>query len=149
MTSAKLLKKRWCARTLLVTCDDQAYTVQYSPWGVNTEKVSVDGVVVVRRRDSWSMNHGFRFWVGDQMAALRVSIPPWVLLPFLGDLSFVCLEVGGEVVYEEGRAPDNPLQWTVARGGFPVVDAALNRAHPPNESALHRGGDVDQEVLPR
>ena len=123
MTTVALKEKHWCGRTLLVTCGDgRTYTVEYSPWGVGRESVFVDGAVAVRRSGGGRMSHGYRFWLGDTLVSLSVAIPWWAEALPLCDLSFVRLEVEGVIVYEEGRPPDHPLQWTVASGGFPVIE---------------------------
>src|SRR4051812_6004045 len=102
MTTATLQEKRWCGRTLLVSCDDRTYAVQYSPWGWNHESVLVNGEVVVSRNRGQRMSHEYRFWLDGVMAKLSIAMPWWAEL-LLRDLSFLRLEVNGAVVYEEGR----------------------------------------------
>jgi hypothetical protein len=125
MTTATLQKKRWYGRTLLLTCDGRDHTVQYSPWGWNRESVTVDGVVAVRRRGGLRMSHGYRFWVDGKLVALSIAVPWWAEFLPVRDLTLVRLEVDGTVVYEEGRAPRRPLQWTMATEGFQVVQPSL------------------------
>jgi hypothetical protein len=123
MCSATLIGRWWGGRRFLVRCDDEVFTVKYTPWGWNAESVSVNDVVAVRR-SGHRMSHGYRFRLGDRLASLSVAVPWWAETLPLSDLNFVRLEVDGEVLYEEGRAPTRPLDWTVAAEGFPVVPGA-------------------------
>jgi hypothetical protein len=120
MMFATLIARRWGGRTFLVRCDDRQFTVQYNPWGFNAESVSIDGEIVVRR-SGHKMSHGYRFRLGEHLASLSVAVPWWAETFPLSDLIFVQLEVNGEVLYQEGRPPKKPLQWTVASGGFPII----------------------------
>jgi hypothetical protein len=123
MASARLIRKRWCSRTFSLECDGGTSVVHYSPWGMNRESVSVDGVVVVRRPGTIRMSHGYRFRIGAASVELSVGVPWWgELFPLY--LSFVRLEVDGDVVYEEGRPPRRPLDWTTAAEGFAVIPVA-------------------------
>src|SRR5688572_17386915 len=101
--SAKLLRKIWCLRTFAVECGGQRYVVRYSAWGLNKESVSVDGVVVARRGgDTYRMTHGYRFRLGTSTAELIVAVPWWgELFPLY--LSFVCLQIDGVTLYQNGR----------------------------------------------
>ena len=134
MLSATLIGRWWGGRKLLVQCDGQAFTVKYTPWGHTAESVSVDDVVVVRRNGR-RMTHGYRFRLGGHLASLSIAVPWWAELLPLSDLTFVRLEVDGNVLYAEGRAPRRPLKWTVAAEGFAVVVPDIG------ESAAERSGE--------
>lgn len=125
--TATLIGRRWGGRTLAVRCDDEEFTVKYTPWGWNAESVSVDDIVVVKRSGQ-KMSHDYRFRLGERLASLSVAVPWWAETFPLSDLIFVRLEVSGEVLYEEGRVPNHPLQCTVAEGGFPVIPEWPGRA---------------------
>ncbi len=126
MISARLIGRCWGGRTFLVSCGDQVSTIKYTPWGWESESVSVDGIVRVRRTGR-KMSHGYRFMIGESLAALSVAVPWWAETFPLSDLNFVRLEVDGHVLYEEGHPPERPLRWTVAVEGFPVIQQSLRR----------------------
>jgi len=119
--SARLVKRRWWGRTLLVQCGGQSYLVKYSPWGLGYETVSVDGVPAVRRRGGATMSHAYHFRLGDLPAVLSVAIPWWCEGLPVRDLTFVRLEVACKLLYQEGRAPRRPLRSTGSAEGFPII----------------------------
>jgi hypothetical protein len=130
MLTARLIARSHLGRTIIVEDGPQPYTIQYWPWGLNSESVFVNGMRAARRSGVHNMTGGFRFRVGDFNASLIVAIPMWCELLPLRDLTFVQLEVDGQVVYEEGRPPTWMLQWTFPQGGFPVIqDAHDDTAH--------------------
>src|SRR5687768_11683225 len=101
MMIATLIGRRWGGRTLLVRCENEAFTVKYTPWGWKAESVSVDDVVAVRRTGR-KMSHGYRFRLGERLASLSVAVPWWAETFPVSDLVFFRLEVDGEILYEEG-----------------------------------------------
>jgi len=52
------------------------------------------------------------------------------LLP-LCDLSFVQLEVDGQVLYTEGEPPTQSFEWTSPVSAFPVIPFQAARPLPP------------------
>jgi hypothetical protein len=122
MASTRLTEKRWFAREWQVDCEGAFHSVRYSARELLRETVYVDGVVASVRTGRGGMSHGYRFPIDDaNEAALSIAIPWWCELLPLRDLSFVRLELNGEYLYEEGRAPTRPLRWTgAAPRGFEV-----------------------------
>jgi hypothetical protein len=70
------------------------------------------------------MSHGYRLRLGDRHASLSVAVPWWAETFPLSDLTFVRLEVGDHVLYQEGRRPARPLEWTVEPGAAHVIAGA-------------------------
>ena len=119
---ARLTFKGWFRRTWLVDTGAFVHTVAYNGWGPGYETVLVDDVVAVRRTGLGGMTHGFRFFLDECCTVtLAVAVPWWCEFLPLRDLSFARIEVDGEAVYEEGRAPKRPLKWTVATRPFTVI----------------------------
>ena len=128
MPTAQLMTRRWFRRTWLVTCEPggNVHEIRYNGWGLNTEYVYLNGFEAVRRGASSlrlrSMTHGYRFALDDgHTAALSVSIPWWGEFFPVCDLSFVRLEIDGEVLYQEGVPPTCQMRWSTAAEGFPVI----------------------------
>jgi hypothetical protein len=124
MPSARLLRKSWCGRTILLELASRTCTVQYWPWGLNSESVYVDDCLAIKRTGWHSMTGGYRFYIDGHVVTLLVAIPLWCewSLP-LHDLSCFWLDVDGELLYAEGQPPAQPFEWTVSRGGFPVIQS--------------------------
>ena len=129
MLTARLIARSHLGRTILVEGEPQPFTIQYWPWGLNSESVFVNGGCVARRRGLHNMTGGFRFRFGDHNASLIVAIPWWCELVPLHDLTFVRLEVDSEVLYLEGEPPRRAFHWTDPVAGFPVIQ---NDQPPPH-----------------
>ena len=113
MAFAKLARKGWCRRKLVISCGVRLFSVEYTPWGLGTEYVYVDGVKAIRRQNGDKMSHGYSFKLDeDHTAELVVALPEWGELLPLCDLSFVQLKVDGETLYEEGAPPARQILWT-------------------------------------
>ena len=113
MASAALLARGFCRRKFAVTCGDRTHIVEYSPWGLNTEYVYVDGAEAIRRRHGDRMSHGYRFRLGrGHVATLLVAVPLLGEFVLCRSFNYVCLMIDGEVVYQEGRSP----------GSLPMTD---------------------------
>src|SRR5688572_5935236 len=74
-TQVPRVQRGWCRRSFVVSIEAEPFVVDYSPWGMNTETVSVDGVTVVRRRGGHTMSHAFHFPLGDHRAILSIALP--------------------------------------------------------------------------
>ncbi len=141
-TQVPRVQRGWCRRSFVVSIEAEPFVVDYSPWGMNTETVSVDGVTVVRRRGGHTMSHAFHFPLGDHRAILSIALPWWGELFIPLWLSFVQIEIDGQVVYREGRPPKRPLRRTVANLGFPVVRCNGNfptRSSPASAAVASAG----------
>ena len=122
MASVRLVRKRWLGREWQIDCDGASHSIRYSGRELFRETVYVDGLIASRRTGRGRMSCGYRFLIYDaNEVALSVAIPWWCELLPLCDLSFVRLELNGECLYEEGKAPNHTMKWTgAAARGFEV-----------------------------
>ena len=108
MVTARLTSRGFFSRRLAVRVGDREHEVRYSPWGLDTEHVLVDGRPVARRTGP-TMTFAFDFALpGGVAARLAVVIPPWADVLPIGGFRRVRLEIDGRVVYEEPAPPPAP-----------------------------------------
>jgi hypothetical protein len=100
------------------------WKVAYEGRGFGWEGILIDNDLVVRRSGHGWMSHQYRFELsGPTIVWVRVAVPWCHEFIFLfGDLSFVQVEVDGEVAYQEGSPPRRVLAITHEPRGFEVAN---------------------------
>lgn len=151
MITAKLDRRSWLRRTILVQTPEGRFAVEYDGRGFGGEAVSVDGRVADRQTSGLWFAPRFRLRLGKRPAELEVRFWPWIALRSL------TLSVDGKEVYS-WRTPQATLvailliaivagntAWMVwqaqapeayrAGDPLPPVEAEETPVGPPVESA--------------
>lgn len=98
--SAKLVKKSWLSRTLVIMTPEKDFLVEtyvkYDGRGFGREQVYVDKVLVSSIKSWIWFTPMFKFYINGQTAILEVRVSPWLTLQ-----SFR-LYVNGALEYADG-----------------------------------------------